>query len=318
MQQRGIALLLVLSTILLMSIMLSTTYFYLSETIFFVGNSKKRQFEKHLLLGAEDVFSNFYFKKYSTKEYLVGFSDLFINSKNIIMLNNKEISYRLIDMTNCFNINTINYHSTNIDNNALYPWLVLKYILQLNNITSSVLNKIITNFAHSSPADSILGSMPHEHHSLEHYLQLNNSIDKSLNIGDEVFLQLAPLFCSRIDNTLLININMLEDKHSKLIQAVLMNEINESDTSKILLSKPDKGWVTVESFLDFLLKSSFVDTDMINKLLENRILYFTHDEYYFISVFKLGMEGEDYQLTSLFHVKGKDITVLRRRFSFNE
>ncbi|WP_181952686.1 type II secretion system protein GspK [Yersinia canariae] len=318
MQQRGIALLLVLSTILLMSIMLSTTYFYLSETIFWVGNSKKRQFEKHLLLGAEDVFSNFYFKKYSTQEYLVEFSDLFVNSQNIIMLNNKEISYRLIDMTNCFNVNTINYYSTNIDNNALYPWLVLKYILQLNNITSSVLNKIITNFAHSSPADSILGSIAHEHHSLENYLQLNNSIDKSLNIGDEFFLQIAPLFCSRIDNTLLININMLEDKHSKLIQAVLMNEINESDTSKILLSKPDKGWVTVESFLDFLLKSSFVDTDMINKLLENRILYFTHDEYYFISVFKLGMEGEDYQLTSLFHVKGKDITVLRRRFSFNE
>ncbi|HDL7594004.1 TPA: general secretion pathway protein GspK, partial [Yersinia enterocolitica] len=58
MKQRGAALLLVLSGILLMSTMVSTTYLYLSNMLYFVGDSRTKQDDKQLLLGSEGVFFN--------------------------------------------------------------------------------------------------------------------------------------------------------------------------------------------------------------------------------------------------------------------
>ncbi|MGE4801763.1 general secretion pathway protein GspK [Yersinia hibernica] len=318
MQQRGIALLLVLSTVFLISIMLSTTYFYLSDAILVGEKSKRRQFEKQLLLGAESILLNFILKKSSTKEYSIDLAELLLNPLNIIRLDDQEISYRLIDMTNCFNVNTLNYYSDSIDNNVLYPWLVLRNILQLNKITSSELNEIIEKLNNHLPANPSLMSIEYDHNYMGDSLQLSNSINKLLNINDVDFLKIAPLFCSRQDNTLLININMLEFTHGKLVQAVLMNTINESDTSKLILSKPDKGWETVELFFNFIVKKSAVDINKVNLLLENRMLNFSHDEFYFMSTFKLVKEDGNYQLISFFHGKGKNITVLRRRLISNE
>ncbi len=56
MKQRGAALLLVLSSILLMSTMVSTTYLYLSNMVYFVGDSRTKQDDKQLLLGSEVFF----------------------------------------------------------------------------------------------------------------------------------------------------------------------------------------------------------------------------------------------------------------------
>ncbi|MFJ1227710.1 hypothetical protein AB8P62_21460, partial [Yersinia enterocolitica] len=58
MKQRGAALLLVLFSILLMSTMVSTTYLYLSNMIYFVGDSRTKQDDKQLLLGSEGFFLN--------------------------------------------------------------------------------------------------------------------------------------------------------------------------------------------------------------------------------------------------------------------
>ncbi|WP_074007923.1 general secretion pathway protein GspK, partial [Yersinia enterocolitica] len=58
MKQRGAALLLVLFSILLMSTMASTTYMYLSNMVYFVGDSRTKQDDKQLLLGSESVFLN--------------------------------------------------------------------------------------------------------------------------------------------------------------------------------------------------------------------------------------------------------------------
>lgn len=55
-KQRGAALLLVLFSILLMSTMVSTTYLYLSNMIYFVGDSRTKQDDKQLLLGSEVFF----------------------------------------------------------------------------------------------------------------------------------------------------------------------------------------------------------------------------------------------------------------------
>lgn len=145
-KQRGAALLLVLSGILLMSTMVSTTYLYLSNMLYFVGDSRTKQDDKQLLLGSEGVFNNIA-KEILNREGFGGAYSKLLTSPSAISINNRDVYYSLIDRTSCFNINTLYDSFSNMNKyNKYYPWLVLDNILQLNNIVSSVSNKLMTIF----------------------------------------------------------------------------------------------------------------------------------------------------------------------------
>ncbi|HDL8472012.1 TPA: general secretion pathway protein GspK, partial [Yersinia enterocolitica] len=160
-----------------------------------------------------------------------------------------------MDRTSCFNVNTL-YDSFGNMNNKYYPWLVLDNILQLNNTVSSVINKLMTMFAQYPANASDLDRIDRDFLTIGQAFQRGNSIDKILNISSESFLYIAPLVCSRNDNKLLINVNMLNAKSSYLLQAIFMNEITGSDVYKVILSKPAQGWLTVESFFESLANNS--------------------------------------------------------------
>lgn len=146
-KQRGAALLLVLSGILLMSTMVSTTYLYLSNMLYFVGDSRTKQDDKQLLLGSEGVFFNNIAKEILNREGFGGAYSKLLTSPSAISINNRDVYYSLIDRTSCFNINTLYDSFSNMNKyNKYYPWLVLDNILQLNNIVSSVSNKLMTIF----------------------------------------------------------------------------------------------------------------------------------------------------------------------------
>ncbi|HHH0353215.1 TPA: type II secretion system protein GspK, partial [Yersinia enterocolitica] len=267
MKQRGAALLLVLFSILLMSTMASTTYMYLSNMVYFVGDSRTKQDDKQLLLGSESVFLNNIAKEILNGEDFSGTYSKLLTSPSVISINNRDVHYSLIDRTSCFNVNTLydSFSSMN-KNNKYYPWLVLYNILQLNNIVSSVINKSMTIFIQYPSDTSNLDRIDRDFLAIGHAFQRGNSIDKILNISSESFLYIAPLVCSRNDNKLLINVNMLNAKSSYLLQAIFMNEITGSDVYKVILSKPAQGWLTVESFFEFLANNSSVDIDRINEL----------------------------------------------------
>ncbi|CNG63761.1 type II secretion system (T2SS), K family protein [Yersinia enterocolitica] len=291
--------------------MISATYLYLSNIIYFVGNSITKQDDKQLLLGSEGIFINNIAKEILNGEDFGGTYSKLLTSNSAISINNRDVYYSLIDRTSCFNVNTL-YDSFGNMNNKYYPWLVLDNILQLNNTVSSVINKLMTMFA-QYPADaSDLDRIDRDFLTIGQAFQRGNSIDKILNISSESFLYIAPLVCSRDDNKLLINVNMLNAKSSYLLQAIFMNEITGSDVYKVILSKPAQGWLTVESFFESLANNSSVDIDRINELKNVEMLKFSNNEYYFSSNFKV--DNGDSQLMSLFHVKGNTITVLHRRF----
>ncbi|CRY25593.1 general secretion pathway protein K [Yersinia enterocolitica] len=291
--------------------MISATYLYLSNIIYFVGNSITKQDDKQLLLGSEGIFINNIAKEILNGEDFGGTYSKLLTSNSAISINNRDVYYSLIDRTSCFNVNTL-YDSFGNMNNKYYPWLVLDNILQLNNTVSSVINKLMTMFA-QYPADaSDLDRIDRDFLTIGQAFLRGNSIDKILNISSESFLYIAPLVCSRNDNKLLINVNMLNAKSSYLLQAIFMNEITGSDVYKVILSKPAQGWLTVESFFESLANNSSVDIDRINELKNVEMLKFSNNEYYFSSNFKV--DNGDSQLMSLFHVKGNTITVLHRRF----
>ncbi|MDR5018406.1 type II secretion system protein GspK [Yersinia rochesterensis] len=323
MKQRGVALLLVLSVILLMSTMVFTAYFYLNDTFYFVANSERNKSEKNLLLGSEGFFLKNIIEKMPTKLHFEAISSLLLTSKSVIKINNRDVRYKLIDRTNCFNVNTLRYNNSYINkDDYIYHWLVLKYLFQLNNITSTVLNELIMDFNHASQDNSKQNNINNEHSysilAIRNALLVGDSIGDLLNINDEDFLKIIPFLCYRNDTKLLINVNMLDVNHIQLLQAIFMNEISESDITKAISFKYNNEFENVESFFDFLVNNATVNIDKINEIRNIDGLSFLHNEYYFSSIFRLESKGGGHQLMSLFHVNEKDIIVLQRRLSFSE
>lgn len=323
MKQRGVALLLVLSVTLLMSLMVSIAYFYLIDMFYFVANSQLNQSNKRLLLSSEDVLLKNIIEKISNKVSFEAIPSMLLTSESVIRVNNRDVHYKIIDKTNCFNVNTLHYNLSYINNDDyIYPWLVLKYLLQLNNIQSTVLNEIIMDFNHayqdSSKQRNINNGYSHSILAIRNALLVGDSIGSLLNIDDEDFLKIIPFLCYRNDTTLLININTLEAKHSPLLQAIFMNEINEIDINKLILFKYNNKLEIIESFFDFIVTNSIIDINNMNKIRDINRLRFLHDEYYFLSIFRLESKGGVHQLMSLFHMNEKDVTVLQRRLSFSE
>ncbi|MBW5817682.1 general secretion pathway protein GspK [Yersinia kristensenii] len=323
MKQRGVALLLVLSVTLLMSTMVSIAYLYLIDMLYFVANSQLNQSNKRLLLSSEDVLLKNIIEKISSKVSFEAIPSMLLTSESVIRINNRDVHYKIIDKTNCFNVNTLHYNLSYINNDDyIYPWLVLKYLLQLNNIQSTVLNEIIMDFNHayqdSLKQRNINNGYSHSILAIRNALLVGDSIGSLLNIDDEDFLKIIPFLCYRNDTTLLININTLEAKHSLLLQAIFMNEINESDINKLILFKYNNKLETIESFFDFIVTNSIIDINNMNKIRGINRLRFLHDEYYFLSIFRLESKGGVHQLMSLFHMNEKDVTVLQRRLSFSE
>ncbi|CNH62070.1 general secretion pathway protein K [Yersinia thracica] len=323
MKQRGIALLLVLSVVLLMSTMVFTAYFYLTDMFYFVANSEHHQSKKKLLLGSERFFLKNIVKKILTKTNFETIPSMLLTSDSVIRINNRDVYYKLIDRTNCFNVNTLHYNFNYINkDDYIYPWLVLKYLFQLNNITSTVLNEIIMNFNHANKLNEKQSNINKEYSpsllAIRKALLVGDSIGDLFNINYEDFLKITPFLCYRNDTTLLININILEVKHRQLLQAIFMNEINEDDITKAISFKSNNKLDNVESFFEFIVNNSTINIDKMNKIRNINGLRFSHDEYYFSSIFRLKSKGGAHQLMSLFHVKEKDIAVLQRRLSFSE
>ncbi|CNH27206.1 type II secretion system protein GspK [Yersinia kristensenii] len=323
MKQRGVALLLVLSVTLLMSTMVSIAYFYLIDMLYFVANSQLNQSNKRLLLSSEDVFLKNIVEKMLNKASFETIPSMLLTSESVIRINNRDVHYKIIDRTNCFNVNTLHYNLSYINNDDyIYPWLVLKYLLQLNDIQSTVLNEIIMELNHAYQANSkkinINSGYGHSVLAIRNALLVGDSIGSLLNIDDEDFLKIVPFLCYRNDTTLLVNINTLKAKHSPLLQAIFMNEINESDINKAILFKSNNKFETIDSFFDFIVTNSIIDINKMNKIRDINRLKFLHDEYYFSSIFRLESKGGVHQLMSLFHMNEKDVTVLQRRLSFSE
>jgi general secretion pathway protein K len=316
MRQRGIALLLVLSVLLLMSGMVTTSYYHWSEIYDILATNKKRKLEKWLLLGAEEllltaIVENTLINKDSLPV------DFFTYSKRII-INDRDVHYKIFDKINCFNIRSIENYLIDDKENEMYSWRVFENILRGVDITVSKLNNIVENLNYYFQSSSSTESNPDKYSdSSIKESAADNLIETLFNINSDVFLPIAPLLCARNDNTLLININMLEIRHSKFIQAISMDIVTETDIVRTILSKPDDGWHNVQSFFESLISNSVIEKNDIQKLREIIMSHFSHDRYFISLAFWLDNEDEYPQLTSFIHVKQKGITVLQRRFGIS-
>ncbi|CNC61396.1 general secretion pathway protein K [Yersinia frederiksenii] len=311
-EQRGIVLLLVLCILLLMSGIVTMSSYYWSDIYYIAGEIKKSNSKRWLLLGAEDTFLKRMTKVISNNKLTNDILPIIISSSDFMEINDNYINFSFIEQINCFNINALQYSTVNDKLlNIIYPWLVFKNILQLKNTTEISINNMDLNDNYYFYENHKIN----ESHMISVFPDL---LANELLENDKFYFDMSSIFCSRNDDKLLININMLEVKHSKLIQAILLNVINDSVISAAILSKPVNGWSSVKEFFDFIISNSGVVTEDVHKLRDIIAYNFTHDEYYFSSIFRTNANAGYYQLISLFRIKNNEVIILERRFSIGE
>lgn len=322
MKQCGIALLLVLCVLLLMSGILMTSYYRQSEIFLLSKINKQKKLEKWLLLGAEekivigrvkDNLINILSSHISSEGY---------NSPENIKIDDLNVSYNLIDNTNCFNIKFIQPSLSDAKQSETYSWTVFKNIVNSldvsdsdkNNITKAVRYYLKENL----DKEFVIGKVGVSRLSMISMRPIASEIDFLVNINSDIYSELASILCVRYDNSLVININTLEIKHGKLIQAILMNLVDENAIVKTILSKPNHGWINLHIFLDTLIKNSDLTKEDIYKVREIIMSTFSHDRYFISLLLWPNNEHANYQLTSFLHVRLRGVEVLHRRFGISE
>lgn len=312
MEQRGIALLLVLCILLLMSSMVTISSSYWLEIYYSAEKIKNSNSRRWLLLGAEEIFLQEMTVNISNKQLINNISLATHTSPNFMVINDSYINFNLIEQVNCFNINALQYLSINDKSlNTVYPWLVLKRILQLENIAFMTLYDVEIN-------DDDFFNVNHKVNDVRINAILTEILANNLFNVDRFDSDKSSIFCSRNDDRLLINVNLLDVRQSKLVQAMLLNMINEAVITRAILSRPVNGWSSVKEFFDFIFNDSNIDGEDMHKLRRIIVSNFSHDEYYFSSIFRSDSDNVSYQLISVFKVKDSQVSILERRYSVDE
>ncbi|CNL13676.1 general secretion pathway protein K [Yersinia frederiksenii] len=306
------ALLLVLCILLLMSGMVTVSSYYWLEIYYIAEKIKDSNSRRWLLLGAEEIFLQQMTGNLSDNKLMNNISLAIQASPNFMVINDNYINLSLVEQVNCFNINALRYFSINDKSfNTVYPWLVLKRILQLENIASMTLNDVEIN-------DDDFLNVNYKINDIRVNALLSEILENNLFNVDRFISDKSSIFCSRNDDRLLININLLEVRQSKLVQAILLNIINEAVITRAILSRPVNGWSNVKEFFDFIFNYSNIDGEDMHKLRKIIVSNFSHDEYYFSSIFRSDGDNVSYQLISVFKVKDSQVSILERRYSVDE
>jgi general secretion pathway protein K len=319
--QYGIALLLVLSIILLMSGMAFTSNYYWSDMYALFDINERRRSQQWILLENENEMSKKIISEiFNSKERSNDLAWIFSYPRSI-KINESHVYYRMVDKTNCFNIYSFNINFCK-NKTQPYSWRVFKNLLIGAGGTMSDVNNIlndITSFLKKNCCEELNANIKATSVSSIKFDGFKNNLANYLSSHDyELLLKIVPLICTRNDNALLINVNALEVQQSKLIQAMFMNIISEEDIINTILAKPVNGWGSKESFFASILSNSMIAIDDIQKVKEVVMSSFSTDEYFITLDFWLDDKNEYYNLTNYLHVKDEEITVLQRRYGIGE
>lgn len=319
--QYGIALLLVLSIILLMSGMAFTSNYYWSDMYALFDINERRKLQQWILLENEGEMSKEIISEVLHPKGRSNDLARFFSHPRAIKINESHVYYRVIDKTNCFNIYSFN---NNLCKNKTQPysWRVFKNLLMGAGGAMSDVNNILDDISYllkQNCCEELNTNIQATSVSSIKLDSFKNNLANYLSSHDyEFLLKIVPLICTRNDNTLLINVNALEVEQSKLIQAMFMNIISEEDIINTILAKPVNGWGSIESFFESILSNSMIAIDDIQKVKEVVMSSFSIDEYFITLDFWLDDKNEYYHLTNFLHVKNEEITVLQRRYGIGE
>lgn len=266
---------------------------------------------KWRLLGAEAVAYQRLIESLKN-ESTVNFSQGWAQSEQAFNTEESYISIAFYDAETCFNINSLNYRIAppkNAANMSASP--SKKDTVVSVDIVRQVFDALLANQGFNEAEIKQIGSVIAAR--LVPGMKVFSDISELRQItglNRERFLHLTSLLCALPVRAPNININVLNDAHWPLLQALFLNKATSASIQKLLAARPVAGW---KSISDANLQKALQELKL--PPLAGKPLLSVRSRYFYAH---LTIENEESkgQLQSLLRYERKKITLLDRQISY--
>lgn len=312
-QQRGMALLVVLLALALISILVDNILdknkrMYLRT----VSEVDKTQI-KWYTYAAENMAKNILHRdkiNYPRKTHLAQNW-----AQTELQIGGGKVRGRIFDAQACFNLNALSQMVEN-EKNTSYVVKVFRQLLLNLGVDASQIAQIISSISNRQISDvlmnkEIYNGVHFAHGASELLAQQRRMQDISelrmiSGIDFDIYQKLLPYVCVLPTSTLLVNINTLKESQGVLLAALLLKDINSFPATTLLKKRPRTGWDSVAMFLTQLQLKESETTEAISNLVVSSNYFSVH----------LNTIIGDYQFNqySLVVWKGKRIHTVHRKY----
>lgn len=308
-KQRGMALLMVLLMMSVMTIIAVNINNYWQRSLTRTQTQQDQLTAKWLLLGGE-IYAKRQLQQALDKQVSVSLGQAWAREDIVMRTEEREVSVRIVSADVCFNLNALATPSTEDDAGAEKPKVAReKQIFML----------LLTNLGVGEPqagaiAEAVIMKVNRRRDQAEtSYLIEDVSELRELSvISRELYLRMAPLVCALPDNTLRINLNTATAQQLPLIRAMLLNALVGDQVLALIAARPQHGWRS----LDFLTAENYPE---LHKLKDEGLadrLVTTGSR--FTAQLRLKLEDGQYRLVSALQRNKAGVKVMSRQFGWGE
>lgn len=318
MKQRGIALLIILFILLLMSIPAININQNWLHIFFMTATLQVQQQDKWILLGAETVLRKLLISVKNNSNI-----QQWVNKKQYIYLDDAIISVNLFNDSACFNINAL--YNSNFDEKiqeSYHPEEVFKNLLIYNGVHHQKANEImslILNRKRSNNSRLNKKQKQSNNNKVKLAPVITNRLFQDITelrmlpyIDKYIFNRLKGILCALPDDK--FNINTLNPLHSQLLVSFFPKIIDKARALEIINMKPTSGWHNVDAFIDHLL----LNNNELAKFKKNITTLLTIEEIYFHAIMWIEKNGNYFRMKSTFKVTSQGVEVIQRQYGINE
>ncbi len=320
-KQRGVALLVILMLLAMMTAVAAT----MSERLFgqFKRSTNQINYQQAYwyAIGAEALAIKGLEESYRDSD-TINLSQPWALEEQSYPLDYGTLSGKLIDRQACFNLNGL-IEANAANNSQAVPYLVTALQALLKDIgVDSYEAEIVAHSAwefvdRNNVVDSVTGVEDSQYESVSPaYMAPNSALAdesefRAINQVSGEIMQLAqPYLCALPTTEFRLNVNTISVDHAVLLSALFSEQLSVENARKILEDRPFDGWNSVDDFLAEPQLSS------LNDAIKNQVkAYLTVDSAYFELDAQIVVQQSQVRIRSLlFSENRKTATVISRRF----
>ncbi len=259
-RQRGVALIVVLLVLAMMTIMASSMLERLQRHFYRV-ESQRYQLQTLWYGNGMESLAKVAIEQSLKDSDTVNLSQVWATKGQRYPLDGGEVEGDIIDQRACFNLNSFAALKSS-EGNPSRPFLLqyFQMVLEAMSVESFLAGTIADNtwefLDQNETVQSLYGGEDslYEGFSPPYVVANQNLSDVSewraiQGVSGDIYQKVVPLLCALPEQNFLLNVNTLENTHAALLSALFTPYLSVSDATSILSDRPYDGWNSVNEFL---------------------------------------------------------------------
>ena len=324
-RQRGVALLVVLLLLVVMSVLASQMTQSYRLMWLHVSTLKTFQQIRWSLLGGESLVGMILTRSAKDEPEKTTLVQYWAVKGKTFPIDNAMLRGEVTDAQACFNINSLSgQYSGESDSSRHYRAAVFQQLLrnlaiedvralQITTALEAWLNSAEPGQKQYSTGDNDYLAMTPPYLPANRPMQDISELRAVKWMDTAIYRRLVPYICALPNILLQVNINTLQPEQAPLLAALFQDTLTPADAQKIIAARPLEGWNNVEEFLALETLSNRAQGDSDNTFSMNSVLSVRSS--YFESSLEVNIENNRVQMKSLFQRQADNrLVVVRRHF----